>query len=82
MEKRNHSRCERLAEELAVMRSLTVGPLTTCTSLRMRVSRGSLIKVEKNHYSVPTSLIGHMVNIYVYEWQLEVCYGRQLVRYV
>ena len=78
MEKRNQLRRVRLAEELAVMRPLTAGPLTTCTSLRVRVNRGSLIKVEKNHYSVPTSLIGRMVNVYVYEWHLEVCYGREL----
>jgi len=79
MDKRNALRRERLAEEMAVMRPLTAGPLAICTSMRMRVSRGSLIKVDHNHYSVPTSLIGHMVNVYVYEWQIEVCYGRKPV---
>jgi hypothetical protein len=79
MEKRNQLRRDRLAEETAIMRPLTVGPLAICTSLRMRVSKGSLIKVDKNHYSVPTSLIGRMVNVYVYEWQVEVCYGRKPV---
>jgi hypothetical protein len=79
LEKRNQLRQERLAEEMAVMRPLRVGPLTVCNPLRLRVSKGSLIKVDKNHYSVPTSLIGRMVNVHVYEWQLEVCYGRQLV---
>jgi hypothetical protein len=79
MDKRNQLRRTRLVEELAVMRPLTAGPLTTCISLRVCVSRGSLIKVEKHHYSVPTSLIGRMVNVYVYEWHVEVCYGRQLV---
>ncbi len=79
MDKRNQLRRVRLAEELAVMRPLTAKPLTTCLSLRVCVNRGSLIKVVKKHYSVPTSLIGRMVNVYVYEWHLEVCYGRQLV---
>ena len=79
MDKRNQLRRPRLAEELAVMRPLTAGPLPTCIALRVCVSRGSLIKVEKHHYSVPTSLIGRMVNVYVYEWHVEVCYGRQLV---
>lgn len=79
MDKRNALRRERLAEEMAVMRPLTASPLALCTSLRLRVSRGSLIKVDHNHYSVPTSLIGRMVNVYVYEWQIEVCYGRKPV---
>jgi hypothetical protein len=79
LEKRNQLRQERLAEERAVMRPLTVGPLAHASPLRLRVSKGSVIKVDKNHYSVPTSLIGRMVSVQVYEWQLEVCYGRQLV---
>jgi Mu transposase, C-terminal domain len=79
MDKRNQLRRARLAEEMVVMRPLIARPLTTCLSLRVCVNRGSLIKVEKKHYSVPTSLIGRMVNVYVYEWHLEVCYGRQLV---
>jgi len=79
MAKRNQLRRERLAEEMAVMRPLTAAPLALGTALRMRVSKGSLIKVDKQHYSVPTSLIGRMVNVYVYEWQVEVCYGRKPV---
>jgi hypothetical protein len=79
MEKRNQLRRERLAEETAVMCPLTASPLAICNSLRLRVSKGSLIKVDQNHYTVPTSLIGRMVNVYVYEWQVEVCYGRKPV---
>ena len=79
MAKRNQLRRERLAEEMAVMRPLIASPLALCTALRMRVSTGSLIKVDKQHYSVPTSLIGRMVNVYVYEWQVEVYYGRKPV---
>jgi hypothetical protein len=79
MDKRNALRREQLAAEMAVMRPLTTGPLTICTALRLRVSKGSLIKVDQNHYSVPTSLIGRLVNVYVYEWYVEVCYGRKPV---
>jgi hypothetical protein len=42
-------------------------------------SPGSLIKVDRNRYSVPTSLIGYMVSVHLYEWHLEVYCGRQLV---
>jgi hypothetical protein len=79
LEQRNQLRRQRLAEETAVMRPLSVGPLPTASALRVRVSRGSLIKVGQHHYSVPTSLIGHLVNVHLHEWHLEVCYGRQLV---
>jgi transcriptional regulator with XRE-family HTH domain len=79
LEKRNRLRLERLADETQVMRPLTVAPLVAAHFLWLRVSKGSLIKVDHNHYSVPTSLIGRMVSVHVSEWQLEVCYGRKLV---
>lgn len=77
--RRNQLRQERLAEETALMRPLTMGPLAATHALWLRVSRGSLIKVDQNHYSVPTSLIGRMVSVHVSEWQLEVYYSRHLV---
>lgn len=79
LEKRNQPRLVRLAEETAVMRPLTVGPLAASYSLWLPVSKGSVIKVHHNHYSVPTSLIGRMVSVHVHEWQLEVYYARKLV---
>jgi hypothetical protein len=43
------------------------------------VTRGSLIRVQKNSYSVPTSLIGHQVTVHIHEWRLEVYYQSHLV---
>jgi len=79
MERRNQPRQARLAEELAVMKPLTATPLITGSQVRVRVTRGSLIRVQKNSYSVPTSLIGHQVTVRVYEWHLEVYYKSHLV---
>jgi len=79
LERRNRSRQERLAEELAVMKPLTTTPLATNKQVRVRVTRGSLIRVQKNVYSVPTSLIGHRVTVRVHEWQLDVYYQTHLV---
>ncbi|RIK37065.1 MAG: IS21 family transposase [Chloroflexi bacterium] len=76
---RNAARQVRLAEELAVMKSLTVAPLAAVRSYRVRVSRNSLIRIERNHYSLPTSLIGCLVNVQVHEWHLDVGYGSQTV---
>ena len=79
MDKRNQSRSARLAEELAAMKPLSATLLSTDQRLYARVSRGSLIRVLGNSYSVPTSLIGRTVTVYVSEWQLEVYYGRELM---
>jgi hypothetical protein len=79
MDRRNRPRQERLAEELAVMKPLTATPWATGSRVRVRVTRGSLIRVQKNVYSVPTGLIGHQVTVRIHEWQLEVYYQSHLV---
>jgi hypothetical protein len=43
------------------------------------VSEGSLICVQTNHYSVPTSLIGRTITVRQYEWYLEIYSQQQLV---
>jgi transposase InsO family protein len=79
MTRRNQSRQQRLDEELAVMQPLTAEPLGLYQEYRVSVTRGSLIRVQKNVYSVPTSLIGHKVSVHVHEWHLEVYFRRHLV---
>jgi hypothetical protein len=79
MERRNKGRQERLSEELAVMKPLAVTALATSSQVRARVTRGSLIRVQKKVYSVPTSLIGRRVTVRIHEWHLEVYYQSHLV---
>jgi hypothetical protein len=79
MEKRNMQRQERLAEEMAAMKPLKATPLANSVKRKVRVSGGSLIRVLKKSYSVPTSLIGKEVAVYVHEWSLDVYYAGQLV---
>jgi len=79
MGKRNQSRQARLAEELAAMKPLTATPLVQYSEVRVRVSQGSLIRVAKNHYSVPTNLIGQWVKVRVHEWHVQVYYEQKLV---
>jgi len=87
MRKRNRGRSERLAEELAVMKPLEKpvlsvvegAPLLTRKRQKVKVTRGSLIRVEKKTYSVPTGLIGRQVTVYIYEWRIEVWLGSKLV---
>jgi hypothetical protein len=79
MSRRNRSRQDRLAEELAVMRPFSAPPLATSRRVRVRVTRNSLIRVDNNVYSVKTSLIGRWVTVRVHEWHLDVYYQTHLV---
>jgi hypothetical protein len=79
MDKRNKQGQERLAEEIAVMKPLAATPLANSVKRKVRVSSGSLIRILKKSYSVPTSLIGQEVTVYVHEWSLDVYYAGQLV---
>ncbi len=79
MDRRNRSRQKRLTEELAVMKPLSATPLATNRQIRVRVTRNSLIRVQKNVYSVPTSLIGRRVTVRIHEWHLDVYYQTHLV---
>lgn len=78
-EQRNQGRQQRLNEELAVMKPLTAPPLGTYQEVRVKVSRASIIRVQNNAYSVPTSLIGRQVTVRLYEWQLEVYFGQKQI---
>jgi transposase InsO family protein len=80
MKRRNRTRQERLAEECAAMRPLTKAPLAAYRERRVKVSAGSLIRIQTNTYSVPTSLIGHEVVVHQYEWHLEVYHQQKLVQ--
>ncbi|MBW2690318.1 MAG: DDE-type integrase/transposase/recombinase [Deltaproteobacteria bacterium] len=79
MDQRNALRSEKLAEELAVMKPLTVDPWPEMRELRPRVNRAGLIRVQNNGYSVPSGLRGKRVTARVYEWKIEVWYANQCV---
>jgi hypothetical protein len=79
MEKRNALRSEKLAEELAVMRPLTVEPWPAMRELRPKVNRAGLIRVGNNGYSVPSGLKGKQVSVRIFEWQIEVWFAGKCV---
>jgi hypothetical protein len=62
-----------------VMKPLPAEALTLCREEKVKVSRGGLIRVLYNAYSVPTRLIGHTVTVHIHEWHLEVYYGSKLI---
>jgi hypothetical protein len=79
LDKRNTLRQARLAEELAVMKPLTMGLLSDHQEIRPRVSAAGTIRVLNNVYSVPSGLIGKLVTARILEWQIEIWYANQRV---
>lgn len=75
----NAGRRDRLAEEMAVMRSLPQGRIDSVRRVQVRVCRGSLIRVDKNVYSVNSRLMGEHVTIAIGLDELEVWYAQKIV---
>jgi transposase len=76
---RNAARKAKLAEELAAMRPLPVGPLDTCRELVATVSRASTIRVVGKTYSVPARLRGYRVRVRLSATEVEVSYQGHVV---
>jgi hypothetical protein len=76
--KANALRAGRLAEELAVMRPISVQRLPEYSQLDVLVTGWSTIRVRHNAYSVPSRLIGEWVRVRVYDRLLEVRHGELL----
>ncbi|MCW5712865.1 IS21 family transposase [Shinella sp.] len=77
--RRNGGRSERLAEELKVLRHLPERRLEAYSKEALRVSRNSTISVRRNHYSVPSQLIGERVEVRIYSGHLEIWYSGEMI---
>lgn len=75
----NRGRTDKLTQELAVMKPLPPTRLSECDEVYCRVSSSSAIRVKKVAYSVPARLIGQEVKVAIYESQLRVYSGRELL---
>jgi hypothetical protein len=77
LRRRNQTRREKVAEEVALLRPLPERRLEAYTVERQRVTRASTIQVRNNFYSVPSQWIGEWVEVRVYGEQLEVWFGQK-----
>jgi hypothetical protein len=59
----NAGRRARLAEEMRGLRPLQERRIDTTRRIEVRASPGSLIRVQRNSYSVPSRLIGELVEV-------------------
>jgi transposase len=79
MEQANGRRGEALAQELAVMKALPPTRLSDYEEVYCPVSKYSTIRVKKVGYSVPARWIGQTVKVEVYESELKIYAGRELL---
>ena len=75
----NAGRRERLQEELAVLRPLPAQRLDVARKLKVRVGPSSTIRVLNNTYSLPSRLIGELVDVRVEIEHVEVWYAQRCV---
>lgn len=79
LERANQGRQEQLAAELAVMKPLPPTRLSDYEEVTCTVGSGSTIRVKKVGYSVPARLIGQELQVEVYERELKLYTGRELL---
>ena len=81
LERANALRATKIAQELAVMKTLSVSRLPDYKIAKVGVSKQSTIRVNRNTYSVPSRLIGETVEARVFDDRIEVWYAqsRQLM---
>lgn len=79
LERGNQGRREKLAAELAVMRPLPPTRLSEYDEVSCTVGSASTIRVKKVGYSVPARLIGQELKVEVYERELKLYSGRELL---
>jgi hypothetical protein len=77
--RRNATRKERFAAELAVLQALPARRLEMAWRVKVRVDSGSTIHVKSNVYSLPSRLIGEWVEVQIGAEFLEVWHRARLV---
>ncbi len=75
MTQRNSQRKERFLEETAVLSTLPARRLEMARRIKARVDPGSTIHVGGNTYSLPSRLIGELVDVHIMAETLEVWHG-------
>ena len=76
---RNSGRTDRFAEERPLLNALPARRVDAWHRRNVRVNQGSTIRVATNIYSVPSRLVGEIVDVHIMAESLEVWHGTMLV---
>lgn len=79
MTRRNHTRRDRVREDVAALGNLPARRLDDFTGETVKVTRNSTVLVRGNFYSVPSRLIGERVAVRIYGERIELWYGGGMV---
>jgi hypothetical protein len=79
LRQRNLGREVRMKSERALLRPLPVRRCESWRRVSVRVGVGSTLRVDRNTYSVPSRLIGEMVDVRLCVEDIEVWYGGKLM---
>jgi hypothetical protein len=79
LERLNSGRKQRLIEELSAMKELPERRLESYKRERVKVDSGSLVYADRNVYSVPSRLIGEVVEARLYMDHVEIWYAQRMV---
>jgi hypothetical protein len=77
--RRNSTRTERFSEDRSALRDLPARRIDAWSRCQVRVCQGSTIRIKFNTYSVPSRLIGELVDVHIKVDFLEVWSGSVLV---
>jgi hypothetical protein len=78
-DKRNAERHERFMEEKKLLKRLPPGAFNEASMIKVRVNPSSLIRLQNSTYSVPSRLIGSMLDAYIYRDHIDLYFGRSKV---
>jgi hypothetical protein len=77
--RRNGARSDRLLEEIKLLKSLPGKRYYAPEILELTVTKSSTIRIDQVIYSVPSRLIGYNLRAYIYQGEIKLYYGTQLV---
>jgi hypothetical protein len=77
--RRNGTRSDKLSEEIKVLNPLPEKKYYAPEILELTVTKSSTIKIDQVTYSVPSRLIGYNLRAYIYQGEIKLYYGTQLI---
>jgi hypothetical protein len=78
--RRNNARKIRFNEEASLLKPLPAKKYYAPELIELAVSKSSTIRIKKVTYSVPSRLIGYNLRAYIYQGEIKLYYGNQLIQ--
>jgi hypothetical protein len=77
--RRNGTRSDKLLEEIKLLKPLPEKKYYAPEILELTVTKSSTIRIDQVTYSVPSRLISYSLRAYIYQGEIRLYYGTQLI---